>query len=55
MGRRWGGEGGGGEERENSLHIIIQMEVIQILSMNQKIQHIITLSTNLKSSLNPIK
>jgi hypothetical protein len=36
------------------IKVVIQMEVIQILAMDQQIQHIESLSTNLQSSLDPI-
>jgi hypothetical protein len=31
------------------------MQVIQILSMNQKVQHIVALATHLQASLDPIQ
>jgi hypothetical protein len=37
------------------VEVVIQVKVIQILTMNQKIQHIVTLSANLQTSFNPVK
>ena len=31
------------------------MKVIQILTMNQQIQHVVTLSANLKTNLHPVQ
>lgn len=35
--------------------IVIKMEVIEILSVNKKIEHVVTLATNLKTGLHPVK
>merc|ERR1712223_950011 len=37
------------------IEVVIQMQVIQIFSMNQQIQHVITLSTYLKAHFYPIQ
>jgi hypothetical protein len=37
------------------VEIVIQMQVVQILTMDQQIQHVITLATNLKAGFNPIQ
>lgn len=37
------------------IEVVIQMEVVQILAVDQQIQHIVALTQNLKSSLDPIK
>ena len=35
--------------------IIIQMQVVQILTMNQQVQHVITLTANLQTDFNPVQ
>jgi hypothetical protein len=37
------------------IKIVVQVQIVQVLAMDQKIEHVVTLSTNLDSSLNPIK
>ena len=36
------------------IKVIIQMQVVQIFTVNQQIQHVITLTTNLQTGFNPI-
>ena len=37
------------------VEIVIQMQVVEIFAVNQQIQHVVTLSTDLKSDLDPIQ
>jgi hypothetical protein len=37
------------------IEVIVQMKVIQVLSVNQQVEHVVALTDDLKSSLNPIK
>ena len=37
------------------VEIVVQMEEVKVLAMDEEIQHIVSLSTNLQASLNPIK
>lgn len=37
------------------IKIVIQMEVVEVLSVNKKVEHVITLSTDLKAGLHPVK
>jgi hypothetical protein len=37
------------------VEIVIQVEVVEILSMNQEIEHVVTLTTDLKSCFYPIE
>lgn len=34
--------------------VVVQMQVVQILAVNEEIQHVVSLSTNLETSLHPI-
>merc|ERR1719494_5821 len=36
------------------VEIVIQMQVIQVLTMNQQVQHVVTLTTHLQTCLHPI-
>jgi hypothetical protein len=37
------------------IHIVIQVQVVKILAVNQKIQHVVALPTNLQTRLDPIQ
>ena len=37
------------------VEIVIQMQVVEIFAVNQQIQHVVTLATDLKSDLDPIQ
>ncbi len=37
------------------IEVVVQMKVIQVLSVNQQVQHVIALTDNLETCLNPIK
>ena len=37
------------------VEIVIQMQIIQILSVDEKVQHVVTLSASLQASLNPVQ
>ena len=36
------------------VHVVIEMEVVQVLSVNEEVEHVVTLSADLKTSFNPI-
>jgi len=36
------------------VHVVIEMEVVQVLSVNEEVEHVISLSANLETSFNPI-
>lgn len=46
---------GGQRFHRLQVEIVIQMKIVQVLTMNQQIEHIVTLATHLQTSLNPIK
>lgn len=35
--------------------VVVKMEVVKILSVNQQVEHVVTLATNLNTSLDPVK
>ena len=37
------------------VHVVIQMKVVQVLSVDQEVEHVVTLSTNLKTGFDPIE
>ena len=37
------------------IEVVVQMKVIQVLSVNQQVEHVVALTDDLESSLNPIK
>ena len=37
------------------IEVVIEMKIIQILSMNEEVEHVVSLSNNLEPSFNPIK
>jgi hypothetical protein len=37
------------------IEVVIQMQIVEILSVNQQVQHVVALTTYLKSGLNPVK
>jgi hypothetical protein len=37
------------------VHVVIQMKVVQVLSVDKEIEHIVTLSTDLKTSFDPVE
>ena len=37
------------------VEVVIQMKIIQVLSVNKQIKHVVTLTTHLQSCFNPIK
>jgi len=36
------------------VHVVIEMEVVQVLSVNEEVEHVVTLSADLKTSFDPI-
>ena len=45
----------GGESLDGlQVHVVIEMEVVQVLSVNQEVEHVVTLSADLKTSFDPI-
>jgi len=37
------------------VHVVIQVKVIEVLSVDQEIEHVVTLSTDLKTSFDPVE
>ena len=37
------------------VEIVVQMKEVEVLAMDQKVEHVVTLATDLKASLNPIE
>ena len=37
------------------VHVVIQMEVVQVLSVDKEIEHVVTLSTDLKTCFDPVE
>ena len=37
------------------VEVVVEMKVVQVLTMNQKVQHVVALSTDLESSFHPIQ
>ena len=37
------------------IEVVIQMQIVQVLTMNQQVQHVITLTADLKANFDPIK
>ena len=37
------------------IEVVIQMKIVEVLSVNQQVQHVVTLATNLKPNLYPVK
>ena len=37
------------------VEVVVEMQVVQILAVDQQVEHVIALTTNLKSDLNPIQ
>jgi hypothetical protein len=37
------------------VHVVIQMQVVQILAMDEQVEHVEALSADLKTSLNPVE
>lgn len=37
------------------VEIVIQMQVVEVLTMNQQIEHVVALTTDLQSSFHPIE
>lgn len=46
-----------GRERLDGLqvHVVIQVKVVEILSVNQEIEHVVTLSADLETSFDPVE
>ena len=51
---RWSASMRRRRERCGSLHVVVEVEIIQILSMNEKIEHVVSLSTDLETGFDPI-
>ena len=37
------------------VHVVIQMKVVQVLSVDQEVEHVVTLSTDLKTCFDPVE
>jgi hypothetical protein len=37
------------------IEVVIEMQVVQTFTMNQEVEHIVALTTNLEANLHPIK
>ena len=37
------------------VHVVIQMKVVQVLSVNKEIEHVVTLSTDLETGFDPVE
>ena len=37
------------------VEVVVQVEVVQVLAMDQKIQHVVALAANLKTDLDPVE
>jgi len=37
------------------VEVIVQVQVVQILPMNQKVEHVVALATHLQPDLNPVQ
>jgi hypothetical protein len=37
------------------VHVVIEMEVVEVLSVDEKVEHVVSLATDLKTSLNPVE
>jgi hypothetical protein len=37
------------------VHVVIQMKIVQVLSMDEEVKHVVTLSTYLKTSFDPVE
>ena len=37
------------------IEIVIQMQIIQIFAVNEKIKHVVSLTTNLQASFDPVE
>lgn len=37
------------------IEVVVQMKIVEVLSVNQQVQHVVTLATNLKPHLHPVK
>ena len=37
------------------VEVVVEMQVVQVLAVDQQVEHVVALTTNLKSDLNPIQ
>lgn len=37
------------------IEIVVQMEIVEVLPMNQQVQHIVTLAAHLQPNLHPVQ
>jgi hypothetical protein len=37
------------------VHVVIQMKVVQVLSVNKEVEHVVTLSTDLETGFDPVE
>jgi hypothetical protein len=37
------------------VHVVIQVKVVQVLSVDQEVEHVVTLSTDLKTGFDPVE
>jgi hypothetical protein len=49
LARRNKGEGG-----KNALHVEIEVKVVEVLAVDEKVEHVVTLPADLKTRLDPI-
>jgi hypothetical protein len=37
------------------VHVVIEMQVVQVLSVNEEVEHVVSLSTDLKTGFDPVE
>ena len=37
------------------IKVVVEMKVVQVLSVDEKVEHVVTLTTDLKANLHPVK